>query len=89
MSQGVAKLYCRPELVRSLNGFPIIVFQFKAPNDTFKILKEKSIEKAFTQINKYKEQLPDLFVFSFFNVISNVTESRFRSIYSTIDRYSY
>ena len=79
----------RPDLVIYLNGFPIIVFEFKTPNDTFKILKENSIEKAFTQINNYKEQVPDLFVFNFFNVISNMTESKFGSIFSTIDRYNY
>lgn len=79
----------RPDLVIYLNGFPIIVFEFKTPNDRFKILKENSIETAFKQINNYKEQVPDLFVFNFFNVISNMTESKFGSIFSSIDRYNY
>ncbi len=79
----------RLDLVIYLNGFPIIVFEFKTPNYTSKILKENSIEDAFRQINNYKDQIPDLFKFNFFNVISNMTESKFGSIFSTIDRYNY
>ena len=79
----------RPDLVIYLNGFPIIVFEFKTPNATSKILKENLIEDAFKQINNYKKQVQDLFVFNFFNVISNMTESKFGSTFSTIDRYNY
>jgi len=79
----------RPDLVIYINGFPFIIFEFKTPNDSLNILEEDSMNKAFRQINNYRKQVPNLFVFNFFNVISNMVESKFGSAFSNIDRFNY
>jgi type I restriction enzyme R subunit len=72
-----------------LNGFPIIVFELKTPQYNSSILESSSLSNAFQQINNYKKQIPDLFVFNFFNVITNMTITKFGSTFNNLDRFNY
>ena len=78
-----------PDILIYLNGFPIIVFELKTPQYNSSILESSSLSNAFQQINNYKKQIPDLFVFNFFNVITNMTITKFGSTFNNLDRFNY
>lgn len=79
----------RPDIVIYLNGLPISVMELKTPNKNINLINDKLIDKAFNQISNYKRQLKDLFVFNFFNVISDMNETKMGGTFSDIDRFTY
>jgi type I restriction enzyme R subunit len=56
----------RPDLVVFINGFPLIVFEFKNLFDP-----EADVESAFNQIQHYKEDIPLLFEYNEITIISD------------------
>ena len=68
----------RPDLVVFLNGLPIAVFELKnAASET------ASIRGAFNQLQTYKQQIPSLFKFNEFLVISDGLKARTGSLTSS------
>src|SRR5690606_12914912 len=49
----------RPDLIVFINGFPLAVIELKNPVDT-----SADIWAAYQQLQTYKEQIPDLFIFN-------------------------
>ena len=65
----------RPDVVLFLNGLPIAVFELKnAASET------ASIRDAFKQLQTYKQQIPSLFKFNEFLVISDGLDARAGSL---------
>ena len=82
----------RPDIVIYLNGFPIIIWELKNPKnlDIFSLNdSESNLEGAYNQILNYSNQIPNLFTFNFFNVISDETTTKFGSIFSSLDHFHY
>lgn len=72
----------RPDLVVFLNGIPISVFELKTISD-----ENISIDSAFNQIKTYQEQIPSLFTYNMFNVISDGLHAKVGTLTSNLDRY--
>ena len=56
----------RPDIVLFINGLPLVVFELKNPYD-----EHPTVEQAFTQIQHYKIDIPQLFEFNAVTVISD------------------
>ena len=56
----------RPDIVCFINGLPISVLELKSPSD-----EHADIWDAFNQIQTYKEEISDLFIFNEASVISD------------------
>ncbi|NQZ29380.1 MAG: type I restriction endonuclease subunit R [Mycoplasmatales bacterium] len=75
----------RPDIVVYINGLPLVVFELKSPTKN----GDDIIIGAFNQIKNYQESLTSLFVFNFFNLISDLHTTKIGTITANIDRYSY
>lgn len=70
-----------PDLIGFVNGLPLVVFELKNP------LKENAdIGKAFAQLQTYKDEISDLFVFNQALVISDGIVARIGSLTADFDR---
>jgi type I restriction enzyme R subunit len=65
----------RPDIVLFLNGLPIAVFELKNAAS-----ENASIREAFNQLQTYKQQIPSLFKFNEFLVISDGLHARTGSL---------
>ena len=72
----------RPDIVLFLNGLPFAVIELKNPAD-----ENADIWKAYEQLQTYKEQIPDLFLYNELLVISDGTDARFGSLSANRERY--
>ena len=61
----------RCDLVVMLNGLPIVVMELKSPTN-----EGVGEDDAFNQIKAYQKQIPCLFVYNAFNVISDMLTTR-------------
>ena len=61
----------RPDVVLFINGLPLVVIELKNAAD-----EDATIWTAFQQLQTYKAELPLLFAFNEFQVISDGTEAR-------------
>jgi len=61
----------RPDIVLFVNGIPLVVLELKNPADP-----EATIWTAFQQIQTYKAEIPSLFAYNAFVVISDGVEAR-------------
>ncbi len=61
----------RPDLVVFVNGLPLAVIELKNPGD-----ESADIWKAYSQLQTYKDEISDLFVFNEALVISDGTNAR-------------
>jgi type I restriction enzyme, R subunit len=71
----------RPDVVVFLNGLPINVFELKNPAD-----ENATIQKAYQQIQTYKQEIPSLFVYNEIVAISDGIEARAGSFTSPWER---
>lgn len=72
----------RPDLVCFINGLPIAVLELKnAASET------ADIWSAFNQLQTYKDEIPDLFVFNQALVISDGLHARIGSLTASRERY--
>ncbi|UQX80762.1 type I restriction endonuclease subunit R [Mannheimia haemolytica] len=72
-----------PDLIGFVNGLPLVVFELKNP------LKENAdIGKAFAQLQTYKDEISDLFVFNQALVISDGIVARIGSLTADFDRFT-
>ena len=60
----------RPDMIVFINGFPLIVFEFKNMFD-----EEATVETAFNQIQHYKADIPQLFEYNELTVVSDGAET--------------
>lgn len=72
----------RPDIVIFLNGLPIIVIELKNLAD-----EETDIVKAFNQIQTYKSQIEDLFIFNVANIISDGVNAKIGSLTADLERF--
>ena len=72
-----------PDVVLFVNGLPLVVLELKHP------LSEKAdLQAAFNQLQTYKAELPDLFVFNQLLVVSDGTEARVGSLSADWQRFA-
>src|SRR5262249_56399168 len=67
----------RPDVVVFVNGLPLAVLELKNPADT-----QATVRKAFSQLQTYMKQAPDLFVPNELLVVSDGVEARLGTISS-------
>ena len=73
----------RPDIVLFVNGLPLVVIELKNPADL-----NADFESAYNQIQTYKADIPQLFWFNLFNVISDGTVARYGSLSADLSRHS-
>ncbi len=72
----------RPDLVCFINGLPLFVLELKnAASET------ADIWSAFNQLQTYKDEIPDLFVYNAALVISDGLQARIGSLTASRERY--
>jgi type I restriction enzyme, R subunit len=74
----------RPDIVVFINGLPISILELKNPADT-----NADIFKAYNQLQTYKDEIEDLFVYNEALVISDGINARVGSLTATDERYMY
>ena len=72
----------RPDLVCFINGLPIAVIELKNP-----AVEQADIWSAFNQLQTYKEEISDLFVFNEALVISDGLNARVGSLTANRERF--
>ena len=77
------KLTRRPDVVVFINGLPLAVLELKNPADT-----NADIWHAFHQLQTYKEDIPDLFVFNEVLSISDFLLARMGSLSADQERFN-
>jgi len=80
--QGIKQLR-RPDVVCFINGLPIAVLELKSPND-----ENADIWGAFNQMQTYKNEINDLFVFNEALVVSDGYNARVGSLTANQERFS-
>ncbi len=72
----------RPDIILYVNGIPLVVFELKnAIND------DTTIENAYNQIKNYQLDIPSLFYYNAFNVLSDGVTASMGTITSDFTRY--
>lgn len=74
----------RPDIVVFINGLPLFVIELKNPAD-----EKADIWVAFDQIQTYKEEISDLFVFNAATVISDGALARIGSLTADTERFMH
>lgn len=72
----------RPDLILFVNGLPLVLFELKSPARA-----EADDADAFQQIQNYKKQIPTLFVYNAFCVISDMLHTRVGTITANESRF--
>lgn len=72
----------RPDIVCFINGLPISVLELKSPSD-----EHADIWDAFNQIQTYKEEVSDLFIFNEASIISDGFTARVGSLTANQERF--
>ncbi len=74
----------RADIIVFINGLPISVIELKNPAD-----ENADIFKAYNQLQTYKDELEDLFVYNEALIISDGVNARVGSLTATNERYMY
>jgi type I restriction enzyme R subunit len=72
----------RPDIVCFINGLPLAVLELKSPNT-----ENVDIWDAFNQIQTYKDEVSDLFVYNEASIISDGYNARVGSLTANRERY--
>ncbi len=72
----------RPDLILFLNGIPIVVFELKSPSR-----EETSVSEAYNQLRNYMYEIPSIFNYNAFLVMSDLAVSKAGTITSSEDRF--
>lgn len=72
----------RPDIVIFINGLPLVVVELKSGAS-----ENVDISSAYRQIRNYQKDIPDLFVYNAFNIISDHTHSKAGTITSSEEWY--
>lgn len=73
----------RPDITLFINGLPLVVIELKNPADP-----NADILSGFNQIQTYKSDIPQLFYFNLFNIISDGVVARYGSLTADFNRFS-
>ncbi|MGQ4810331.1 hypothetical protein NKDENANG_03788 [Candidatus Entotheonellaceae bacterium PAL068K] len=77
-----ARMNRRPDVVVFINGLPIAVIELKNPAD-----ENADVWEAYNQLQTYKEEITDLFVFNEALVISDGINARIGSLTANKERF--
>lgn len=72
----------RPDILIFINGIPLVLFELKNISN-----KDTSVENAYKQVKNYQLDIPSLFYYNVFNVISDGLDTRIGTITSDFTRY--
>lgn len=72
----------RPDIVVFVNGLPLVVIELKTPSKD-----DVGAENAYNQIRNYLHDIPSLFIYNAFLVISDLSTNKAGTITSGIDRF--
>ncbi|QQV11057.1 type I restriction endonuclease subunit R [Acinetobacter johnsonii] len=72
----------RPDIICFINGIPFVVLELKSPTD-----ENADIWDAFNQLQTYKEEISDLFVFNEALVVSDGVTARVGSLTANQERF--
>ena len=72
----------RPDVIVFLNGLPIVVFELKSPSR-----EETDASEAYRQLRNYIHEIPSLFTYNAFLVMSDQAMSKAGTITSSEDRF--
>ncbi len=72
----------RPDVVLFVNGLPLVVLELKNPTD-----ENATVQKAFTQLQNYKNAIPSLFYYNAALVASDGLDAKAGTISSDISRF--
>ena len=72
----------RPDIVVFVNGLPLVVIELKTPSKD-----DVGAENAYNQIRNYLHDIPSLFIYNAFLVISDLSVTKAGTITSGIDRF--
>ncbi len=72
----------RPDIISFINGIPFAVLELKSPTD-----ENADIWDAFNQLQTYKEEISDLFVFNEALVVSDGVTARVGSLTANQERF--
>lgn len=72
----------RPDIIIFLNGLPVVVFELKSPSR-----EETDASEAFIQLRNYMHEIPSLFVYNAFLVMSDLGISKAGTITAGEDRF--
>ncbi len=78
----IERKHKRPDLVVFINGIPTVLFELKNM-----VNEGTSIEDAYKQIKNYQLDIPSLFQYNAFNIISDGFDARLGTITSDFTRY--
>ena len=72
-----------PDLIIYINGIPVVLFEFKSA-----IKVNTNIHDAYKQLKiRYKRDIPDIFKYNLFCIISDGVDNRSGSIFSTFENF--
>ena len=72
----------RPDVIVFVNGMPLVVFELKSPANA-----DADNEDAYQQLQNYKKQIPGLFTYNAFCVVSDMLHTRFGTITAGESRF--
>ena len=72
----------RPDVIVFINGLPVVVFELKSPSR-----EETSASEAYRQLRNYMTEIPSLFVYNTFLVMSDLAVSKAGTITADEDRF--
>ncbi|MDD5083345.1 MAG: type I restriction endonuclease subunit R [Candidatus Moranbacteria bacterium] len=72
----------RPDVVVLVNGLPLVVIELKNPAD-----ENATVQKAFTQLQNYKNAIPSLFGYNALLVASDGLDAKVGTISSDMSRF--
>ncbi|MFV0820273.1 type I restriction endonuclease, partial [Legionella micdadei] len=78
------KMNRRPDIVVFINGIPISIIELKNPAD-----ESADIFKAYNDLQTYKQEIEDLFIFNEACIISDGINARIGSLTASEERYMY
>ena len=72
----------RPDVIIFINGFPVVLMELKSPSR-----EETDVSSAYRQIKNYMKEIPSLFTYNMFCVMSDMTITKAGTITADEDRY--
>jgi type I restriction enzyme, R subunit len=72
----------RPDVVLFINGLPLVVMELKNPAD-----EKATIKSAYQQLGTYMAQIPGLFTYNAFSIISDGIQAKAGSISADLTRF--
>ena len=73
----------RPDVALLVNGLPLVVIELKNPAD-----ENATVHKAFTQLQNYKDAIPQLFMYNGILIASDGLDGRIGSLTAPWERFS-